>query len=85
MKPSAIDQRRLRDGAAALEASSRMPRTHAGAEWLRTQLSDAIAAMQSLDDLGEDRNQQAQRDLDELGRRYRALEALYPAVESKES
>ena len=74
MSPSSIDQRRLRDGASALAASSsEVPRTRVEAEAQREQISDAIAAMQSLDDLGEEGNRQAMQDLDELVRRYDAL------------
>jgi hypothetical protein len=74
--PTPIDQRRLRDGATALAASSgEPPRTRAEAEERRRQIHEAIAAMQSLDDLGEEGNRQAMQDLDELIRRYDALGA----------
>lgn len=73
MSPTPVDQRRLRDGAAALAIEA--PRTRAEAEAQREQISNAIAAMQSLDDLGEAGNRQAMRDLDELIRRYDALGA----------
>ena len=74
--PTAVDQRRLRDAAAALDISAKVPQTRAEAEAQLWQLHDAIAAMQSLDDLGEEGNRQAMKDHDELLRRYEAVEKL---------
>jgi len=71
--PSPIDLRRLHDGAVALSASNTMPRTRVEAEVLLEQISNGIRAMQSLDDLGEDGNRRAMRDLNDLSRRYEAL------------
>jgi NTP pyrophosphatase (non-canonical NTP hydrolase) len=82
---SSIDQRRLRDGAAALAASNEAPRTRAEAEAQRAQISDAIAAMQSLDDLGVEGNRQAMRDLDDLIRRYDALGEQIRTMEARDA
>lgn len=71
--PSAIDRRRLNDGAAALERSAQRPETIAE---VRVQLSivgEGIAALQSLDDLGPGGNARAMRDQEELWARHRAL------------
>ncbi len=81
--PSTIDQRRLRDGARALEVSSREPET---ADEIRAQLEmvrDGIAALQSLDDLGEEANVRATRDQQELWKRYHALEQKLKDLEEK--
>jgi len=72
--PTSIDQRRLKDGATALAVSSTAPQTRAEAEAQLSQVSDGIRAMQSLDDLGEEGNRKALRDLDELQRRYTTLQ-----------
>lgn len=70
---SRVDQRRLRDGALALAVSSTLPET---ATEVRAQLGivgEGIAALQSLDDMGEEANAQAERDQQELWRRHAAL------------
>jgi chromosome segregation ATPase len=69
-----IDQRRLHDGTAALAVADEAPRSRAEAQTRLDQLSDAIAALQSLDDLGEDGNRQAAEDLKKLWQRYHFLE-----------
>lgn len=71
--PSIIDQRRLRDGAHALEVSGRTPET---ADEIRIQLEvvgAGIAALQSLDDLGPEANERACRDEQELWKRMKTL------------
>jgi hypothetical protein len=79
-KPSARDGGRLQQGAAALAASEPAAIAHLKIRYhalpLLRQLHDAIAAMQSLDDLGEEGNRDAQRDLEELQRRYEKLKGL---------
>ena len=81
--PSAIDQRRLNDGATALEVSGREPET---IDEVRRQISvigDGIAALQSLDDLGAEANERAQRDEQELRKRMRTLEMRLKELEGK--
>ena len=81
--PSAIDQRRLRDGASALEVSSQAAET---IEEVRRQLGvvhDGIAAMQSLDDLGPEANERASRDEQELWKRLKTLEQRLALLEGK--
>ena len=81
--PSAIDQRRLRDGAHALDVSSRMPEM---IDEVRSQLEivhAGIAALQSLDDLGEEVNERAERDQLELWKRMKALDARLKDLEGK--
>lgn len=73
--PSAVDRRRLGDGAHALAVSARTPATIAEARDQLEIVAAAIAAMQSLDDLGPEANERAMRDHDELWKRYKALEA----------
>lgn len=82
---SRIDQRRLRDGANALAASSTAPET---ATEVRAQLGivgEGIAALQSLDDLGEEANAQAERDQQELWKRHEALTKQLKDLEATES
>jgi len=82
---SRIDQRRLRDGALALAVSSTVPET---ATEVRAQLGivgEGIAALQSLDDLGEEANAQAERDQQELWRRHEALTTRLKELEAKEA
>ena len=81
--PSAIDQRRLRDGATALESSSQGAET---IDEVRRQLSAVhagIAALQSLDDLGPEANAQASRDEQELWKRLKTLERRLAQLEGK--
>ena len=81
--PSPIDQRRLRDGALALEVSTREPKT---ADEIRRQLEivgDGIAALQSLDDLGPEANARAERDQQMLWKSYDALKKLLGQLEGK--
>lgn len=73
--PSAIDQRRLRDGARALEVSAHVPTTIDEGHRQLAIISDGIAALQSLDDLGPEANAQVFRDEQELWKRLKALEA----------
>ncbi len=83
--PSKIDQRRLRDGANALEVSAREPHT---LDEVKAQLKivhAGIAAMQSLDDLGEEANARAHRDEQQLWKRLRVLEERQKALEGKEA
>lgn len=72
-EPSAIDCRRLRDGARALEVSRRPADS---IDEVRKQLAlvgDGIAALQSLDDLGPEANERAAQDEQELWKRLHAL------------
>ncbi len=71
------DQRRLRDGQAALDAPQDLAdRTLDQLHDLRRTLFDGLAAMQSLDDLGSpEANEAAGRTCVELGRRLDAVEA----------
>lgn len=81
--PSTIDQRRLRDGVRALDVSSRVPET---LDEVRSQLEivhDGIAALQSLDDLGEEANESAERDQQELWKRMKVLDARLKDLEGK--
>lgn len=83
--PSAIDQRRLRDGAHALDISSRAPET---IDDVRSQLEivhAGIAALQSLDDLGEESNERAARDQLELWKRMKVLDARLKELEGKKA
>ena len=75
MTPTAIDQRRLRDGAAALAASVDPAGTIVELAQQIETVSAGIAAMQSLDDLGPEANARAYRDEQELWRRLKTLEA----------
>ena len=81
--PSVIDQRRLRDGATALDVSGRPAET---IDEVRQQISvvhDGIAALQSLDDLGPEANAQASRDEQELWKRMKVLERRLNDLEGK--
>ena len=81
--PSPIDQRRLRDGAHALDVSTRVPDT---IDEVRRQLDvvhDGIAALQSLDDLGPEANARAERDQQELWRRMEVLKARFRQLEGE--
>ena len=81
--PSPVDQRRLRDGASALEVSSRKPTTVDEVEQQLEVVSAGLAALQSLDDLGEEANARAERDQQELWRRYDALKRQRTQLEGK--
>lgn len=85
--PSAIDQRRLRDGATALEASNQASdQASETATNLIDQISavrDGIAALQSLDDLGPEANERAERDQQELWKRMKVLEQRLKGIEGK--
>jgi hypothetical protein len=79
--PSAVDQRRLRDGARALAGSDTPGQT---ADELRRQIDSVaagIAAMQSLDDLGPEGNARALEDQKALWDRLRELEQLLKELE----
>jgi len=81
--PSAIDQRRLRDGVAALDVSSQPAET---IDDLREQIEvvhDGIAALQSLDDLGAEANARAYLDEQELWKRMKVLEQRLKELEGK--
>lgn len=83
--PSAIDQRRLRDGARALDVSAQEATT---IEEVRAQLAvvhDGLAALQSLDDLGPEANARAFADERELWKRYESLSARLRQLEGKET
>ena len=81
--PSVIDLRRLRSGETALVVSDRMGET---IDFVRAQLEavrDGIAALQSLDDLGPEANERAERDQQELWKRMTALEQRLKDLEGK--
>lgn len=70
---SLADQRKLIDGARALEVSCKPGQT---ADEILRQLGavhEGIAALQSLDDLGSEANAKAFRDEEELWKRMKAL------------
>lgn len=71
--PNASDQRRLRDGARALDVSAQ-PATNPD-EILRQlgAVHEGIAALQSLDDLGPEANAKAAHDEEELWKRMKML------------
>jgi len=81
--PSMIDQRRLRDGAKALEVSAREPATADDVESQLEVVSAGIAALQSLDDLGEEANARAERDQQELWKRYDILKKRREQLQGK--
>jgi hypothetical protein len=81
--PRTADQRRLRDGAAALAASVEPAATLGELARQIETVSAGIAAMQSLDDLGPEANAQAQRDEQELWRRLKILEARQAELAKK--
>jgi hypothetical protein len=67
----------------ALDVSSRVPET---LDEVRSQLEivhDGIAALQSLDDLGEEANESAERDQQELWKRMKVLDARLKDLEGK--
>jgi hypothetical protein len=69
--PSAVDKRRLNDGARALGRGKGLPSKLSELQDLKTELHDGIAALQSLDDLGsEEANKRAWDDMLELQKRY---------------
>lgn len=82
---SAVDQRRLRDGAYALDVSSRVPTTIIDARSQLEIVHAGLAALQSLDDLGEEANVQAERDQQELWKRYEALKQQLATLEAQEA
>lgn len=71
---SQVDERRLRDVAAALALPE--PATAQERQAQLWTIGAAIAASQSLDDLGEEANRKAYDDQLELWRRYDRLKAL---------
>lgn len=81
--PSAVDQRRLRDGVNALEVSSRTTDTMAEVRKQLEIVSAGIAALQSLDDLGPEANTRARNDEQELWRRMKALKKHLKDLEGK--
>jgi len=82
--PSPIDQRRLRDGARALEVSSTLPATVTEARVQLETVGEGLAALQSLDDLGPTANDQASRDERELWKRHEAIVQRLRQLEQKE-
>lgn len=69
--PSAVDQRRLGDGARAKARGEELPDKLNDLISLRDELHSAICALQSLDDLGsEQANQAAWDDMTLLQKRY---------------
>lgn len=84
-RPSAVDQRRLDDGARALWISGREPSTIDDVRAQIEVVDTGIAALQSLDDLGPEINQRALHDLDVLWKRRDALKRRLASLESKES
>jgi len=81
--PSATDHRRLRDGARALDVSAQTGETAAELRGQISAVHDGIAALQSLDDLGPEGNEQAFRDEQELWKRMATLEAHLKQLEDK--
>jgi hypothetical protein len=81
--PSAVDTRRLKDGATALDVSSRPAGTPAEIRAQLEVIHDGIAALQSLDDLGPEGNAKAQRDEEELWKRMKELEQRLQDLEGK--
>ena len=81
--PSAIDQRRLCDGANALEVSSRPAETIAEVRSQMEVVGSGIAALQSLDDLGPEANVRASRDEHELWKRMKVLKQRLKDLEGK--
>lgn len=80
---SFVDQRRLRDGASALEVSVKPGQT---ADEILRQLGavhEGIAALQSLDDLGPEANVKAARDEEELWKRMKMLADRLTALDAK--
>lgn len=82
--PTATDQRRLRDGARALEVSAQAGDTLTQVREQLEVVHAGIAAMQSLDDLGPELNERAYRDEEELWKRMKALEARLKQLEGLE-
>ena len=82
--PSPIDQRRLRDGARALEVSATLPATVAEARAQLETVGEGLAALQSLDDLGPTANDQASHDERELWKRHEAIVLHLRQLEQKE-
>jgi len=81
--PSASDQRRLCDGANAIEVSSRPAETITEVRNQLEIVGAGIAAFQSLDDLGPEANVRARNDEQELWRRMKALEKRLKDLEGK--
>ncbi len=77
-KPSKVDQRRLRDGAAALALDMNVAMlSKEKLLELRKKLYNGAVALQSMDDLGsEEANAKAARDLEELSRRIKLVDAF---------
>jgi hypothetical protein len=83
--PSSIDQRRLRTGAAVLHTTVETPSTIEGLRQQLDALHDGIAALQSLDDLGEVANAKASADMQTLLARYTACRKRLLQLEGKGS
>lgn len=82
--PSLPDERRLRTAAVALRVSAQEATT---AEEVRHQIgviASGLAALQSLDDLGEEGNARAFADQDELWKRMHLLEARLDQLDGKQ-
>jgi len=81
--PTAIDQRRLRDGARALETTVMRPQTLTEALVQLAVVDDGIAALWALNDLGAEANAQVLRDVRELRKRREALVQRLVQLEGK--
>lgn len=82
--PTPTDQRRLRDGAHALDISAQPASTIAEVRAQLETVHAAIAAMQSLDDLGPEANARAYADEQELWKRLKTLEARLDQLDGKQ-
>jgi hypothetical protein len=80
--PSDVDRRRLRDGKRALDASAWQPASLDEVHRQIRVVHDGIAALQSLDDLGEEGNAQASQDLQVLWHRHSGLEQQREELEA---
>ena len=81
---SARDRRRLNDGDEALGLGTKLPTKLRDLETLRDELHDGIVALQSLDDLGSDEdNQRAWNDMLELQKRYDLVSVKIKKFEKK--
>lgn len=72
---SPVTRRRLDDGKRAIELS--LPKSKAEATNYVSKVRSAIAALQSLDDLGSALNKKVMRDMDELFRRLKSAEKKF--------
>lgn len=82
--PSLPDERRLRTAAVALRVSSQEATTAEEAQHQIGVVAAGLAALQSLDDLGDEGNERANADQEELWKRMRILEARLDRLEGKQ-